>query len=235
MTAELLIESLQMLADKDKAQFLQRFFKTGKGQYAEGDIFWGIKVPETRQVAKAYKGMPLAELEKIMKNPVHEVRFCGLMILVEKFNKAKEADKKRIIDFYLSNTQYINNWDLVDLSCYKILGNYLLDKPRDVLYHLAKSKNMWEQRIAIVSTLSFIRNCEFYDTLAISEMLIDHRHDLIHKAVGWMLRELAKRDQYLMLQFIEKHYNRQSRTTLRYAIEHLPEEQRKNILKGQFE
>ena len=235
MTAQSLIKTLQMLADKEKSQFLQRFFKTGKGQYAEGDIFWGIKVPETRQVAKAYRGMPIVELGKIMKNPVHEVRLCGLLILVEKFNKANEADKKQIIDFYLANTQYINNWDLVDLSCYKILGNYLLDKPRDVLYHLAKSENMWEQRIAIVTTLAFIRNSEFDDTLSISEMLLDHRHDLIHKAVGWMLRELAKKDEFLMLQFIEKHYNRLSRTTLRYAIERLPEKQRKNILQGKFE
>ena len=235
MTSELLIESLQMSADKEKAQFLQRFFKTGRGQYAESDVFWGIKVPETRQVAKAYRSMPLVELGIIMKNPVHEVRLCGLMVLIEQFNKAKEADKKRIIDFYLSHTQYINNWDLVDLSCYKILGNYLLDKPRDVLYRMAKSKNMWEQRIAIVSTLAFIRNYEFDDTLAISEVLLDHRHDLIHKAVGWMLRELAKKDEFAMLQFIEKHYNRLSRTTLRYAIERLPEEQRKNILQGKFE
>lgn len=235
MTAELLIESLQMLADKPKAEILQRFFKTGKGQYAEGDIFLGIKVPETRQVAKAYRGMPLIEVEKILRNHIHEVRLCGLMILTEQFKKASEAERKVIVDFYLSNTQYINNWDLVDLSCYKILGNYLLDKPRDILYRLAKSKNMWEQRIAIVSTWVFIRNQELEDTLSISEILLDHPHDLIHKAVGWMLRELSKQDELSMLQFIETHYNKISRTTLRYAIERLPEEQRKNIMQGKFE
>ena len=234
MTAELLIESLRELADEQKAKFLQGFFKTGKGQYAEGDVFWGIKVPETRQVAKAYRVMPLVEVEKVLKNSVHEVRLCGLMILMEQFKKANQADKKIIVDFYLSNTQYINNWDLVDLSCYKILGTYLLDKPRDILYTLARSKNMWEQRIAIVSTLAFIRNGELDDTLAISEMLIDHSHDLIHKAVGWMLRELAKRDEFAMIDFVEKHYSRLSRTTLRYAIEQLPEDVRKSVLRGEF-
>ena len=234
MTAKSLIDSLQELADKEKAKFLQKFFKTGKGQYAEGDIFWGIKVPETRQIAKTYRNIPFSEIEKVIANPIHEVRLCALLILVERFKKSNETDRKTIVDFYLSNTQHINNWDLVDLSCYNILGNYLLDKPRDILYRLAKSKNMWEQRIAIVSTWIFIRNREFEDTLAISEMLLDHPHDLIHKAVGWMLRELAKRNEDVMLNFIEIHYNNLSRTTLRYAIERLPEDVRKNILKGKF-
>ena len=230
MTAELLIESLQQLADKEKATFLQRFFKTGKGQYAEGDVFWGIKVPETRQIAKAYRNLPFSEIKKVVENPVHEVRLCGLIILVEQFKKASETERKDIVDFYLSNTKYINNWDLVDLSCYKILGEYLLDKPRDILYHLAESRNMWKQRIAIVSTWMFIRNRDFIDTLAISEMLLSHPHDLIHKAVGWMLREISKRDEIVMLDFVEKHYKNMSRTTLRYAIERLPEDLRKEIL-----
>jgi len=234
MTAELLINSLQALADEQKATFLQGFFKTGKGQYADGDVFWGIKVPETRQVAKAYRTMPLDEVKKVLKNPVHEVRLCGLMILTEQFKRANETDRKTIVNFYLSNTQYINNWDLVDLSCYKILGTYLLDKPRTILYTLAKSKNMWEQRISIVSTWAFIRNRELADTLAIAELLLDHPHDLIHKAVGWMLRELSKRNEFAMLDFVETHYNRLSRTTLRYAIERLPDDVRKNILRGEF-
>jgi 3-methyladenine DNA glycosylase AlkD len=235
MRAEALIDSLQYLADEQKAKVLQRFFKTGKGEYAEGDVFWGIKVPETRQVAKAYRDIPLSELQKVIANPVHEVRLCGLMILAEQFSKSDEKGKKIIVDFYLSNTQYINNWDLVDLSCYKILGNYLMDKPRNMLYRLAKSKNMWEQRIAIVSTWQFIRNREFEDTLSISEMLLNHRHDLMHKAVGWMLREVFKRDEKIVLDFIRKHYNQMPRTALRYAIERLPEPQRKNILQGKFE
>ncbi|MCL2132052.1 MAG: DNA alkylation repair protein [Lentimicrobiaceae bacterium] len=235
MTAELAIDSLQTLADEEKARFLQRFFKTGKGQYAEGDVFWGIKVPETRQVAKAYRTMPLAEVGKMLKNPVHEVRLCGLMILTAQFNKANETERKTIVDFYLSNTQYINNWDLVDLSCYKILGTYLLDKPRTLLYRLAKSKTMWEQRIAIVSTWQFIRNGEFGDTLAISELLLSHSHDLMHKAVGWMLREVAKKDEKLVLDFIQKHYQQMPRTMLRYAIEKVEEDKRKSILRGEME
>ena len=230
-----LIDALQNLADKQKAKFLQGFFKTGKGQYAEGDIFWGIKVPETRQIAKAYRHLPFSELKKVIANPVHEVRLCGLMILVEQFNKASKTERKNIVDFYLSNTQHINNWDLVDLSSYKILGTYLLDKPRAILYTLAKSTNLWEQRIAIVSTLAFIRHQEFEDTLAISEMLLDHPHDLIHKAVGWMLRELSKRNEFAMIDFIEKNYSKMPRTSLRYAIERLPEDKRKNILQGIFE
>lgn len=235
MTADLLIESLQQLSDEQKAKFLQGFFKTGKGQYAEGDVFWGIKVPETRQVAKAYRNLPLAEIKKTIKNPVHEVRLCSLLILVEQFKKSSETERKSIVDFYLSNTQYINNWDLVDLSCYNILGKYLTDKPRDLLHHLAESTNMWEQRIAIVSTWLFIRNRDFEDTLSISKKLLNHPHDLIHKAIGWMLREISKRDEACMLDFVQTHYNRMPRTALRYAIEKLPENSRKDILQGKFE
>ena len=230
MTAKDLIESLQALADEQKAVFSQKFFKTAKGQYAEGDIFWGIKVPETRQIAKAYRDIPLAELKKVIANPVHEVRLCGLMVLVEQFKKSNEYKRSEIVYFYLSNIKCINNWDLVDLSCYNILGRYLINKPRGILYLMAESKNMWEQRIAIVSTWSFIRNREFVDTLAIAEMLLDHKHNLIHKAVGWMLREISKKDEAVMLDFIEKHYEKIPRTTLRYAIERLPKNVRKEIL-----
>jgi len=234
MVAKELIECFELLADPEQAIFLQRFFKTGKGQYGEGDVFYGIKVPQTRQIAKEFKQISFAELIKVLKNPVHEIRLCGLMILVEQFKKAKEEDRKKIVDFYLSNTQYINNWDLVDLSCYHILGTYLLDKPRDILYSLAESSNMWEQRIAIVGTLAFIRKNEFEDTLAISKMLLNHKQDLIHKAVGWMLREVFKRDETVVLDFIETHYSQMPRTALRYAIEKLPEEKRKDVLQGKF-
>jgi len=235
MTAKTVTDAMFVLADHEKAKFLQRFFKTGKEEYAHGDIFWGIKVPETRVIAKVNKNMPLFEIEKILKSPIHEVRLCGLFILIEQFKKGNETDKKIIVDYYLTNTQYINNWDLVDLSCYKIVGNYLLDKPRDILYSLAKSQNIWEQRIAIVSTWAFIRQNDFKDTLSISELLVDNPHTLIQKAVGWMLREVSKRNEFEMLQFIEKHYFNISRTTLRYAIEKLPEYQRKNILQGNFQ
>lgn len=234
MTEKDLIECYELLANKEQAEFLQYFFKTGKGQYGQGDVFWGIRVPETRKVAKEFKQLPFNELKKVLKNPVHEIRLCGLLILVERFKKAKEDERKEIVDFYLSQTQYINNWDLVDLSCYNILGTYLLDKPRAVLYDLAKSENMWEQRIAIVSTWIFIRNHQFEDTLTISKMLLNHPHDLIHKAIGWMLREVYKRDNDLIFDFVKTHYEQMPRTALRYAIEKFPEEERKNILQGKF-
>ena len=234
MVAKELIECFELLADPEQAIFLQRFFKTGKGQYGEGDVFYGIKVPQTRQIAKEFKQISFAELKEVLKHPVHEIRLCGLLILVEQFKKAKEEDRKKIIDFYLSSTQYINNWDLVDLSCYHILGTYLLDKPRDILYSLAESSNMWEQRIAIVGTWAFIRKQEYQDTLDIAVMLLDHPHDLIHKAIGWMLREISKRDENVMLDFIKIHYEKMPRTALRYAIERLPEVERKNILQGKF-
>jgi len=234
MVAKELIECFELLADPEQAIFLQRFFKTGKGQYGEGDVFYGIKVPQTRQIAKEFKQISFAELKEVLKHPVHEIRLCGLLILVEQFKKAKEEDRKKIIDFYLSSTQYINNWDLVDLSCYHILGTYLLDKPRDIMYSLAKSSNMWEQRIAIVGTWAFIRKQEYQDTLDIAVMLLDHPHDLIHKAIGWMLREISKRDENVMLDFIKIHYEKMPRTALRYAIERLPEVERKNILQGKF-
>lgn len=234
MTEKELVECFELLADAEQAAFLQCFFKTGKGQYGEGDVFWGIRVPETRKIAKEFKKLSFDEVKKVLKNPVHEIRLCGLLILVEQFKKAKTEDQKKIVDFYLSQTQYINNWDLVDLSCYNILGTYLLDKPRNILYSLAESKNMWEQRIAIISTWIFIRNNEFVDTLAISKMLLKHPHDLIHKAIGWMLREVYKRDGDLILDFVKTHYEEIPRTALRYAIEKFPQDERKDILQGKF-
>ena len=234
MTAKELVDCFELLADKEQADFLQRFFKTGKGQYGEGDVFWGIRVPETRKVAKEFKQLPFNELKKVLENSVHEVRLCGLLILVERFKKAKEDEQKKIVDFYLSQTKYVNNWDLVDLSCHAILGTYLLDKPRAVLYSLAQSNNMWEQRIAIVSTWAFIRKHDFTETLAISKMLLNHPNDLIHKAMGWMLREVYKRDKDVIFDFLKTHYAQLPRTTLRYAIEKMPEDQRKNVLQGKF-
>jgi 3-methyladenine DNA glycosylase AlkD len=223
-----------LLADEEKAAYQQRFFKTGEGQYAEADVFWGIKIPETRQIAIKYRLLPLTETAKLIQHQVHEVRLCGLFILEKKFELADEKEKKDVVDCYLTHTDYINNWDLVDSTAYVILGNYLVDKPRDVLYQLAKSNKLWSQRIAIVSTLSFIRNNDFDDTLSIAEILFDSPHDLIHKAIGWMLREMGKRNQSRMMAFLRTNYSRIPRTSLRYAIEKLPEFYRKNILKGKF-
>jgi 3-methyladenine DNA glycosylase AlkD len=235
MTAEKVISTLQRLSEKHKAQHSQGFFKTMKGEYGEGDICWGIKVPKIRQVAKTYRYMVLTEIATLIKNPVHEIRLCALLIMVEQFKTSIQLEKQAIVDLYLSNTQYINNWDLVDASCYNILGKFLIDKPRDILYQLARSKNMWEQRIAIVSTFVFIHNQDFKDTLAIAKILLKHSHDLIHKATGWMLREVSKYDEHCMLNFVKTHYKKIPRTTLCYAIEKLPEQNRKDILKGKFE
>lgn len=222
---------LKKLADKKQAQNLQRFFKTGLGQYGEGDIFLGIKVPVQRQVAEKYSDLSLAEIKELLNSKIHEKRLVALLILIKKYKLADENSKKRLVDFYLKNTKHINNWDLVDLSCHYILGDYLLYKPRQVLYKLAKSKNLWERRIAIISTFVFIRNNEYGDTLKISEILLNDEHDLIHKAVGWMLREVGKMDKAVLEKFLQKHYKNMPRTMLRYAIEKFSQEERKFYLK----
>lgn len=223
-------KELKSLANPEQAKILQGFFKTGKGQYGEGDIFLGIKVPVQRMVVKKYKDLSLADTEKLVSSKVHEERLIAILILVHKYEEGGENIKKEIFDFYLQNTKNINNWDLVDLSAPKIVGNYLLNKSRKILYKLVKSKSLWERRIAIVSTFAFIRNNEFEDTLKISELLLSDNHDLIHKAVGWMLREVGKRDEELLKKFLDKNYKKIPRTTLRYAIERFEESERKKYL-----
>ncbi len=219
------------LANKKQAEILSGFFKTGKGQYGEGDIFLGIKVPIQRIVAKKYEHLSLAELSELLNDKIHEHRLTALLILIKQYEKADSRGKKEIAQFYLQNTKNINNWDLVDLSCSHILGDYLIDKPRKILYKLAKSKNLWEKRISIISTLVFIRNKDFADALKISEILSRDKHDLIHKAVGWMLREIGKRDAEILENFLRKHCKTMPRTMLRYAIEKFNEKKRKFYLK----
>lgn len=231
MTADFILSELLSISNPEKAQFLQRFFKTGPGQYAEGDVFLGIVVPLTRNVVKANKQTPLSELQILIKSKYHEARLCALLIVVEQFKKASEKEREVLYDFYLKNTCYINNWDLVDITCPHVVGTYLLNKDRSHLYKLAKSKNMWEQRIAMVSTIAFIRNKEYSDTLALAESFLGHTHDLMHKAVGWMLREVGKKDRDVLSAFLEANTTRMPRTALRYAIEHYPEEQRLYFLK----
>ncbi|OAV71651.1 DNA alkylation repair enzyme [Bacteroidales bacterium Barb6] len=231
MTAQFIINELLSVAEPEKATFLQRFFKTGPGQYAEGDVFIGLVVPLVRSIAKANKGMPLPELQRLLDSEYHEARLCALMILTEQFKKASADEQGVLYRFYLRNTGRINNWDLVDLSCYAIVGLYLLDKDRSPLYELVESSNLWEQRIAMVSTYTFIRNGELDDTFALAEKLMDHKHDLIHKAVGWMLREAGKKDREALTAFLERNTTRMPRTALRYAIEHYPEDQRQYFLK----
>lgn len=234
MTAEFILNELRSIANPEKAAFLQRFFKTGKGQYAEGDVFLGIVNPLTRNVAKANKQTPLPELQKLIESPYHEARLAALVIVTEQFKKASSEKRKELFDFYLRNTAHINNWDLVDVTCPHVVGLYLLDKDRSVLYELAKSPMLWEQRIAMVSTAAFIRRKEYDDALAIAEMLLPHTHDLIHKAVGWMLREVGKRDKDTLTGFLERHAPHMPRTALRYAIEHFPPEERKYFMEKKY-
>lgn len=243
------IEEL-LMAEQDEKQrdHLMRFFKTGKGQYGEGDRFLGLKVPQTRAIVKEAKLLVgKNELEKLLYSPWHEVRLCGLLLLVEEMKahepkkkdgiatlKFKSEKRKDIADFYLQHARQANNWDLVDLSCEYILGPYIRysgEEKYDILYGLAQSDNLWKQRIAIVTTLDFIRQGNFIPTLRICDMLINHNHDLIHKAIGWMLREIGKRDKETLTQYLEKNYSKLARTTLRYAIEKMPEPERQYWLK----
>ncbi len=233
-TASFIIDELQSVASTEKAAHLSRFFKTGPGEYGEGDSFLGIPVPLTRNIAKANIDTPLEELQILLHSPWHEARLCALLILVERVKKKKTTDEERynIYQFYLKNTRHCNNWDLVDLSCPTIVGGYLLHQPdRSLLYRLAESDNLWEQRIAIVSTIALIRHDQFDDTLALSRKLMNHKHDLMHKAVGWMLREIGKRNWDVLSEFLDEYATRLPRTALRYAIEHYPEEERQAFLR----
>ncbi len=225
-------QDLQKLANKEKAVILQRFFKTGKGEYGHGDIFLGITVPDQRKIAKKYINLNLKQIKELLKSKMHEHRLIVLLLLVEKYKKADENIKKDIINFYLSHTNYINNWDLVDLSSHQILGDYLINKDKNILYKLANSNNLWEKRISIISTYTFIRNNKFQDTLNISRILLDDKHDLIHKAVGWMLREIGKRNLEIEENFLKKYYKKMPRTMLRYAIEKFDKNKRDFYLKS---
>ena len=224
-------QELETYIDPVKREVLSRFFKTGKGQYGEGDKFLGVTVPNARSVAKMHKDEPFGVLAALLQSPWHECRLCALLVLVERFKKSDEKERKAIYDFYLSQTSRINNWDLVDLSAPGIVGEYLKDKSREDLYRLAESSLLWDQRIAVVATYTLIKNHDFIDILALSERLLHHKHDLMRKAVGWMLREMGKRDKDLLVQFLEKHCKTMPRTMLRYAIEKFPDEERREFMK----
>lgn len=228
-----IISRLEELASPEKKLILPRFFKTGKGEYGEGDRFLGVVVPHTRKVAKEYRDLPFEGMTALLQNPWHECRLCALLMMVERFKKSSEEVRKEIFHFYLSQTARINNWDLVDLSAPGIVGEYLKQKleARCVLYQLAASPLLWDQRIAMVSTLTFIRNHDFMDTIRLAEHFLPYKHDLMQKATGWMLREVGKRDEDLLVQFLEKHVQAMPRTMLRYAIEKFPETERKYWLK----
>jgi Predicted DNA alkylation repair enzyme len=231
MTAENIKQHLLTLGNPEKASHSAYFFKTGKGQYGEGDTFIGCTVPETRSVAQIYKNTPFIELEKLLSDEMHECRLCALIILVKQFKKGGESQRKEIVDFYLTHTARVNNWDLVDVSSYAIVGEWLKDKKdRSLLYRLAESDLLWEQRIAIVSTMAFIRNNNFIDTLELSQKFLSHKHDLIHKACGWMLREVGKQEEKTLTVFLDEHSTKMPRTMLRYSIEKLTPEQKKQYM-----
>lgn len=224
-------QELSTYADPMKQKVFPNFFKTGKGQYGEGDKFLGVVVPNTRLVAKRHSRESFETMAQLLQSEWHECRLCALLMLVERFKKGSEQEKEEIFNFYLSHTERINNWDLVDLSAPGIVGEYLKDKSHEVLYALADSSLLWNQRIAVVATYTLIRNNDFADIIALSERLLTHKHDLMHKAVGWMLREVGKRDKEQLVRFLDRHVQEMPRTALRYAIEKFPEEERKAWMK----
>lgn len=232
MTFGNVVKDLNKFANRKKAKLLSGFFKTGKGEYGEGDIFIGVTVPNQRIVAKKYRELSSSEIQKLLDSQIHEHRLTALLILTYQFPKANEETKKQIVDFYLKNTKHINNWDLIDLSSVEILGEYLLKNPglKKILWKFSKSKSLWERRISIISTFTLIRNRQFETSLKIAETLINDKEDLIHKAVGWMLREIGKRDLETERGFLDKHYRTMPRTMLRYAIEKFPESERRRYM-----
>lgn len=225
-------KDIENVADPKKGQFLQKFF-TVKDR-ALGDTFKGLTVPQSRIIAKKYKELSLEEIQKLLEGGIHEERLIGLLILVNQYSKGDETQKETVVKFYLNNTAFINHWDLVDSSAHQILGNYLIDGPRDILYKLARSKVWWERRIAIISAFEFILlKKETADIYKLAEILLNDKHDLIHKAVGWMLREAGKRvSEKELMDFLDKHYTKMPRTMLRYSIERFPKEIRIKYLKG---
>lgn len=231
MTAREISKKLRALADSEQASQLQRFFKTAPGQYGAGDRFLGIRVPQLREEAKNFTALPPGEIGKLLSSGYHEERLCALLILVRQFSKGGPGERQAIYEFYLQNTRFINNWDLVDLSAPLIVGAWLAGGDRRILYRLAGSQSLWERRIAMISTFAFIKRGQCGDALAIAELLLADREDLISKAAGWMLREVGKRDPAALRAFLDRHGLRMPRTMLRYAIEKFPEEERQNYLR----
>lgn len=232
MTVNAIREKLYALADSKRAEGLQRFFKTGPGDYAEGDRFIGVRVPEIRKLVKAYPDTSLNDIKRLLHSEVHEERLLALLLMVQLYQGGNTECRRTLYELYLASTEVINNWDLVDASAMHIVGGWLYRRSHKPLYKLARSTSLWERRIAILSTFYFIKQNEFDETLKIAELLCDDAHDLIHKAVGWMLREIGKRDQKVEEGFLQKHYTKMPRTMLRYAIERFPEPLRQAYLKG---
>ncbi|HEY5994111.1 MAG TPA: DNA alkylation repair protein [Gallionellaceae bacterium] len=232
MTPQEITDHLRSLADPERAELVARYFKTAPGEYGHGDKFLGLAVPVVRKAVKQYAAASLATAEKLLQSEYHEIRLFALLLLVARHAKADAAEQDEVYRFYLNNTRYINNWDLVDSSAPYIVGAYLLDRDKSILYELAASPSLWERRIAVLSTFWFIREGRFDDSLRIAELLLNDREDLIHKAVGWMLREVGKRDLAVEEKFLKAHCRSMPRTMLRYAIEKFGEPERKKYLSG---
>jgi 3-methyladenine DNA glycosylase AlkD len=231
-TVDAIRAHLRGLADPARAEVSRSFFKTGPGEYGEGDRFLGIRVPDLRKAATAFQETGFREVTRLLASPIHEERLVALLLLVRQFELSDAAGRKRVYEFYLKNTRRVNNWDLVDLSAGEIVGTYLLERSKRPLYRLARSRNLWERRIAIVATHPSIRRGDFEPTLRVATMLLADREDLIHKAVGWMLREVGKRDVAVLERYLREHHAEMPRTALRYAIERFAETKRKRYLKG---
>lgn len=224
-------KEFQKYANPEKAKIYARFFKTGKGEYGEGDLFLGIAVPEQRKLAQRYIELSLGDVKKLLHSKYHEHRLTGFFILCYKYQKAKDKERDKIIGFYLKHKHRGNNWDLIDCVADKLLGKHIAEKDKSILYELAKSESLWDRRIAILTTFEFIRNRRFEDTKKIAEILLNDKHDLIHKAVGWMLREMGKRDEKVLIKFLDKNYKKMPRTMLRYAIERLDDKRKGYYMK----
>ncbi|PZX59801.1 3-methyladenine DNA glycosylase AlkD [Algoriphagus ratkowskyi] len=236
LLTEQIIAALSDKANPEKAAFFPRFFKSTPGGYGEGDQFLGVIVPEQRKVAKVvFKEISFSEIAELLQNPYHEVRLTAIYILVYKYQKLKiNADQKELVDFYLDHLDYVNNWDLVDSSCYHILGHYYQDKDKSQIYEIAENDNLWKQRVAMISSMYWIKSGQFDEAIALAEKLLYHEHDLIHTAVGWMLREIGNKDFEVEMGFLRKRYSTMPRTALRYAIEKFDPELRQQLLKGKL-
>jgi 3-methyladenine DNA glycosylase AlkD len=228
-----LIEELKKVSNSKRKKANEWFFKTNPGDYGEGDKFIGVSMPNIRLTIKEFNDLSLERIQEYLASEIHEVRMASLLILVHNY-QSNPSSRELIVNFYLNNSKYINNWDLVDSTAHKILGHYLFDKPKDIIYKLSHSQDLWERRISIISTFYFISKNKFSDSLKIAENLLHDSHDLIHKAVGWMLREIGNRDLQTEEDFLKKHYKTMPRTMLRYAIEKFPEEKRQAYLKGKI-
>jgi 3-methyladenine DNA glycosylase AlkD len=232
MSSKQMINDILQLGNADIAEHSKRFFKTGPGEYGEGDKFVGIRVPPLRKIAKKYKFLPLVEVSHVIQSEYHEIRLAAVMLLVYRIERADNLVLEEVVDFYLKHLEYVNNWDLVDSSCHQILGRYLTEKEKDLLFHFAHSSNIWERRIAMITCYYFIKRNSYSTALEIATLLLHDSHDLIHKAVGWMLREIGKLDLDIELEFLDKHFRDMPRTMLRYAIEKFEEPLRLKYLHG---